>query len=217
MHWDSVLSTPNAKYCTGNISNMYIMSMLHESEYVCFRVDMIPKRIFNYYNLHDMVHDGYVYARVNKAWYKLKQAGKIAHDNLVQHLHKHGYVKAGHTNGLFKHITRDISFTLVVDDFGIKYTSKEDIAHLIKIMQLKYKFKVNFEAEQYIGINMIWDYNRREVRCSMDGYVKQALIELEHIPSDNRHHAAPSAAAKQIFGSTIQYVYDDDSDPVDED
>ena len=102
---------------------------------------------------------------------RIKTSGKIAHNDLVAHLEKHGYVRAGLTNGLFKHKTHNISFTLVVDDFGIKYTSKEDIAHLIKIMQLKYKFKVNFEAEQYIGINMIWDYNRRKVWCSMDGYV----------------------------------------------
>ena len=39
---------------------------------------------------------------------------------------------------------------------------------------------------------MIWDYNRRMVRCSMDGYIKQALLELKHIPSNNRHHKAPS-------------------------
>ena len=31
-HWNSVISTPNAKYCTGYISNMYLMSDLIESE-----------------------------------------------------------------------------------------------------------------------------------------------------------------------------------------
>ena len=80
---------------------MYLMSMLPESEYVRFRVDMIPQRIFDHYNLHDKVHDGYVYACINKAWYGLKQARKIAHDDLVEHPCKHRYVKAGHTNGLF--------------------------------------------------------------------------------------------------------------------
>jgi hypothetical protein len=34
MHWNSVLSTTNAKYCTGDISNMYLMSSLPEAEYV---------------------------------------------------------------------------------------------------------------------------------------------------------------------------------------
>ena len=47
-HWNSVISTPNAKYCTGDISNMYLMSDLVNSEYVKFKVDMIPPRIIAY-------------------------------------------------------------------------------------------------------------------------------------------------------------------------
>ena len=60
---------------------------------------------------------------------------------------KHGYVQANNTDGLFNHVTRDISFTLVVDDFGIKYINKVDIQHLIKVMQEKYTFKVEFNAK----------------------------------------------------------------------
>ena len=74
--------------------------------------------------------DGYIYARVNKAWYGLKQAGKIAHDDLVQHLADAGYVKAPLVEGYFRHKTRPIDFTLVVDDFLIKYTNDEDLEHL---------------------------------------------------------------------------------------
>ena len=201
--WSSVLLTPGAEYYTGDISNMYLMSMLPDSEYVCFKVDSIPKRIYNYYNLESKVVDGYVYARINKAWYGLKQAGKIAHDDLVEHLAKHGYVRAGYTDGLFKHKTRDISFTLVVDDFGIKYTSKKDIKHLISVMQLKYKFKVDFDAKQYIGINLVWDYNRRTVYCSMRDYIKQALTELEHILTDSRYHSAPSRVQRPDYGAPM--------------
>ena len=39
-HWNSVLSTPNAKYATGDISNMYLMSLLPDAEFVRFRWDM---------------------------------------------------------------------------------------------------------------------------------------------------------------------------------
>ena len=153
MHWNSVLSTPKAKYCTGDISNMYLMSTLPEAEYVRFRYDMIPPRIIKQYQLELLAVDGFVYARINKAWYGLKQGGKIAHDDLVDHLRKHGYVRSGSTDGLFEHITRQISFTLVVDDFGIKYERQEDVDHLLKIMRLKYTFKVDMEAKQYIGIH----------------------------------------------------------------
>ena len=88
LHWNSVISTPNARYCTGDISNMYLMSDLIDSEYVKFKVDLIPPRIIQYYNIQHLIHEGYIYARINKAWYGLKNAGRIAHDDLVQHLQK---------------------------------------------------------------------------------------------------------------------------------
>ena len=128
---------------------MYLMSALPpgEEEYVQFHYNLIPPRIIELYNLDELVVDGYVYARINRAWYGLRKAGRIAHDDLVAHLKKHGYVRAGHTYGLFKHVTRNISFTLVVDDYGIAYQRKEDVDHLIKIMREKYTFKVDFDAK----------------------------------------------------------------------
>ena len=93
------------------------------------------------------------------------------HDNLVAHLEKFGYHKAPHTKDLFLRQTRNISFTLVVDDFGIKYTNKQDVDHLIASVRAKYSFKVDWEAKQYIGMHHKWDYTKCTVRVSMDGYV----------------------------------------------
>ena len=195
---------------------MYLMSLLPEAEFVRFRYDLIPPRIIEHYDLDSITVDGYVYARINRAWYGLRQSGKISHDDLVQHLAKHGYVRAGKTDGLFKHIVRDILFTLVVDDFGIKYTNKDDVLHLMKIMKEKYTFKVDFEAKQYIGIHLKWDYAKRELIYSMKGYVKQALTKLEHIVSTTRHQAAPSKMTRPDYGATVQYVYDDNGEPLNE-
>ena len=58
MHWNSVLSTPGAKYCTGDISNMYLMSLLPDPEFVRFRYDLIPPRIRDHYKLDTFVVDG---------------------------------------------------------------------------------------------------------------------------------------------------------------
>ena len=87
-----MVSTKHAKYCTGDISNMYLMSNLVESKYVKFDIKLILQRIIDHYNLNDIIDDkGFVYAKINKAWFGLKQSGKIAHDDLVQHLNKHRY------------------------------------------------------------------------------------------------------------------------------
>eukprot|EP00978_Attheya_sp_CCMP212_P006674 scaffold15489_cov53-Attheya_sp.AAC.2 len=62
----------------------------------------------------------------NKGMYGLPQAGILflADKRLVKHLATYGYVKAPRTPGLFRHITRPVTFCLVVDDFAIKYVGK---------------------------------------------------------------------------------------------
>ena len=167
------------------------MSDLVESAYVKFNYKLIPQPIIDHYNLDDIFKDGFIYAKINKTWFGLKQSGKIAHDDLVQHLNKHRYVQAKNTDGLFVHGIRDISFTLFFDAFGIQYTNKDDVNHLISIMQGKYKFKVDFDVKQYIGIHLKWNYVDRTVQCSMKGYVKQTLKELKHIFT-KKYHYAPS-------------------------
>ena len=165
-HWNTVVSTPNAKYCTGDISNMYLMSDLVEAEHVKFDLRLIPQCIIDHYNLNNIADNGSINAKINKAWFGLNQAGKVTH-NLVQHLANLGYVQAKNTDGLFVHGLCNISFTLVVDDFGIMYTNKDDVNHLITILKGKYKFKVDFDTKQYIGIHLKWNYIEHTVRCSM--------------------------------------------------
>ena len=65
-HWNSVVSTKDARYCTGDISNMYLMSDLVDSEYVKFSYSLIPKRIIDHYQLDTLVDNGFVYAKINK-------------------------------------------------------------------------------------------------------------------------------------------------------
>jgi hypothetical protein len=61
--------------------------------------------------------------------YGLPQAGRLANDRLTTFLAGHGYQPTPITPGLWKHNTRDISFTLVVDDFGVKYKDKKYAQH----------------------------------------------------------------------------------------
>ena len=190
-HWNSVVSTPNARYCTGDISNMYLCSTLNDAEYFRFPIHLIPPNIIAHYKLQPLIYNGYVYAQIKKAWYGLKQSGKIAYSDLVAHLKTSGYHKAPRTKGLFLHDTQDISFTLVVDYFGIKYTNKNDVNHLITSVRAKYPFKVDWEAKQYICMHLKWEYIKQTVRVSMNGYVKQALKEFKHVIPKQKHYAHP--------------------------
>ena len=87
---------------------------------------MIPQEIIDEYNLKSIVEeDGWCYAEIRKCMYGLKEAGYLSNLELKRVLAKEGYIPSQFTPGLFTHKTRDIAFSLVVDDFGVKYTKKK--------------------------------------------------------------------------------------------
>lgn len=126
-HWNSVLSSPGHKYATMDAGNMYLESNLPKSRYARFKLKQIPLAIQIKYNLAQFVgQSGYVHARTNKAWYGLKEAGRIAGGDIREHLGAFGYHESKFTKGFFTHETRPINFTLVVGDFGAKYEHLKD-------------------------------------------------------------------------------------------
>ena len=113
-----------------DISNFYLGTPMARYEYMWLDCALIPQAILNQYNLQDTVNNGRVYMEIRKGMYGLPQSGIIAQDLLTKLLAKHGYRPCRHTHGLWKHDTRAISFTLVVDDFGVKYVGREHAEHL---------------------------------------------------------------------------------------
>ena len=128
---NSVLSTKGAKFCSVYIKEFYLQSTLPDAEYISVPFHLIPPDIISDYKLKSKVSNGNVYAKVNKGMYGLPQAGKLAHDDLVQHLAQGGYYPTKYTPGLFTNRSKTIQFALVVDDFGIKYTNQRDLKHLL--------------------------------------------------------------------------------------
>ena len=100
-----------------------------------------------------------------------------------------------------------------MDDFGIKYTKQADVEHLVAAVREKYPFKVDWEAKQYIGIHLKWDYEKRELRTSMDGYVEQALKEFKH-EKPKQQYKGPSRIDRPDYGQKVQYVKLDNSPPL---
>ena len=88
-------------------------------------ISMIPQEFVENFNLTEKSHNGYIYARVTKGMYvPPPQSGRIEHDNLVKHLEPYGYHPSSKNPGLWKHNSLPINFTLVVNDFGVKYSGK---------------------------------------------------------------------------------------------
>jgi hypothetical protein len=91
----------------------------------------LPQETIEKYDLNELAQDGKVYIEIQKGMYGLPQAGILANELLQRNLAKDGYRLTTHTHGLWTHDTRPISFSLVVDDFGVKYVGREHAEHLM--------------------------------------------------------------------------------------
>jgi hypothetical protein len=56
--------------------------------------------------------------------------------------------------GYWKHMWQPISFTLVVDDFSVKYSGKEHIHHLIQVLKQDNQIEEDWGGAQYIGLTV---------------------------------------------------------------
>jgi hypothetical protein len=128
---NSIISTPGARFATFDLKDFYLSTPMARKEYMRIPLASIPQSIIDQYTLANKSHKGLVLVEISKGMCRLPQAGIIAFNQLKNHLANHDYAPCTHTPGIWTHSTRDITFSLVVDDFGIKYTNHDDAIHLI--------------------------------------------------------------------------------------
>ena len=203
--FNSVISTPGARFMTMDISNFYLMTPLKRPEYVKLKLTDIPEEIIVEYKLRELATpDGSVYIEITKGMYGLPQSGLLANEQLEERLNRHGYIQSKLVPGLWKHKTRRIQFTLVVDDFGVQYIQQEDAEHLKAVLEQDYTVTVDWSGSRYIGITLDWDYSRGRVHLSMPNYVKKALKLFGHKIRREQH--TPFQCAPVIYGAKVQYA-----------
>jgi hypothetical protein len=113
--------------------------------------------------------------------YGLPQAGILTNKLLKKCLTIHGYYKQPHTLGLFKHESQPYWFNLAVDDFGIKYTGKDNLQHLYNALHKEtYNIIEDQVGNLYCGINLTWHYDKGYVDLSMPKYVMKQLTRYAH-------------------------------------
>jgi hypothetical protein len=209
---NSVLSTPDARFMTIDLKDFYLNTPMERYEYVRIPLTLIPDTIMNLYNLDELVHKGAVYAEVRKGMYGLPQAGRIAYDRLKEFLAPHGYAPLAHTPGLWRDTNTNLVFSLVVDDFGVKFTDKRDADRLTATLQQLYKVSTDWDGQRYCGLTLEWDYAKRTCDISMPGYIERALQRFTHPPPTRPQHS-PHAWTKPDYGAKMQYAIPADESP----
>ncbi len=143
----------------------------------------------------------------------MPQAGKIARDSLVATLVAEDYVECPTTAGLFRHKTNGVAFTLVVDDFLIRFHEKAGADHLLSVLKRRYKITEDWTASKYIGLTLDWDRKNRTVAISIPHFVSKALIELD-VTKALFNTNAPSQYLPPRYGSTAPQMTTEDESPL---
>ena len=143
----------------------------------------------------------------------LKKEGLIANDRLTRHLAKFGYTLSTKTTALWSHATHNISFSLGVDDFGMKYVGKNNANHLIAALRELYTVSTNWKGILFCGLTLNWNCNAGWVDVSMMGYVAAALHKFQH-PPPTKKQDAPHPWNRPIYGAHTQYATPDDDSPL---
>ena len=138
-------------------------------------ISIIPDEIISKYNLLSLAHNCFVNIRINKDIYDLAQSKKIAHDELVRHFAPFSHHPTTHPLDLWTHATRPLSFTLTVDDFGIKYTDINDANHLLASLRRKYDVTTDWYGSLYYGVTLKWDFIKKTVQLLIPGYIANVL------------------------------------------
>ncbi len=159
--------------------------------------------IVKQYFLTQHVLHGFIYLEMQQAVWGLPQAGILTNKLLRKRLLPHGHYKCANTPGLWKRKTRPILFTLVVDNFGLKYVGKEHVDHLIWCIKQKYELAKDWMGDLYWGIKLNWDYNAHTLDISMPGYIKKLLLQYKHCMPSKPQHCPYTPAPKQ-YGAKAQ-------------
>jgi hypothetical protein len=124
------------------------------------------------YNLRAMMVDGWVYIEIRKGMYGLKQAGLLANRLLQKRLEYFGYFPAPHTPGLLLNKTRPIAFSLIVEDFAVKYVGSENAEHLRNALLRLYELITDWGVIVYSGMTLKLDYQKLTCDIYMPGLLR---------------------------------------------
>jgi hypothetical protein len=190
------LSTEDAAMMMMDIKNYYLDTPLPRFEYMKMLLSRFPEEIVQKYNLNALAVDGWVYIEIRKCMYSLKQAGLLANQLLQARLAPFGYYPARHTPGLWLHNTRPISFTLVLDDFAVRYVGKQHAEHLRNALLRTYELTTDWTATVYSGMTLKWDYKNRTCDISMPSYVSNVLSKFQHDGPKHPQHTRPGTSRR---------------------
>jgi hypothetical protein len=208
------VASDGAEWMTADIKDYYLGTVMERPEYIRIHLRHLPTAAIEQLQLQsflDVSPDDTVTFAIKKTMYGLPQAGKLSQEHLLPHLAKHGYRETG-VKCLLRHATRNITIALIVDDFGIKYTNRDDAEHFLAAVREIFPLKVDWTGQNYVGYRVDYDKAAHEISLSMPGYIDRVLNRF--CPDGIRGAASPQLYTPPIYGSSApQIVSEPDTSP----
>jgi hypothetical protein len=165
----------DAQWSTMDLTDFYLGTDLPHEEYIRIPRHLISQDVIDFYELQPFISSNALFCSVHKTHYGLPQAGALSQQRLFQHLQDNGYYQLISTPSVFRNRSGSIRFTLVVDDFGVVWTNKTDLDHLIATLTKLYQVKVNMEGIRYLGMDIAINRIKRHVTLTMPGYIDKLI------------------------------------------
>ena len=144
-------SARGARFMTLDIKDFFLQTKMTRLEYMKIHSKYFLNDISTKYNISNKIHsDGYVYCKIKRGMYGLKQVARLAYDGLKEHLIKHGYHPDEYATNIWYHESRPTKFCLCINNFGVQYFNKEDTLHLIKALELKYIVTTDYSGNIFM-------------------------------------------------------------------
>ena len=121
-----------------------------------------------------------------------------------------GYYATQFTPELWIHVWRPLTFTLVIDDFGVKFEGDAHANHLVKTLKRYYDVTVDWKGELYVVIKLEWDYKNQTLDTHIPTFVPKSLKNYKHQKPAKPQHD-PSKASPIQYGEKIQTIENDNS------
>ena len=68
-------------------------------------------------------------------------------------------------------------FSLIVDEFGVKYVGKRHADHLASVLRKYHDITIDWEGEKYTGIDLKWNYLKLTCCLSIEGYTREVIAK----------------------------------------
>jgi hypothetical protein len=107
---------------------------------------------------------------------------------------------------------KPVWFTLVVDDFGVKYVGKENADHLMQALRKHHKVEEDWMGSLYCGIQLDWNYEKWYIDSNMIKYTLKNLKKYNH-EQPRKPTDCPYEPYPKKYGATAQEVTPEDTSP----